>query len=475
MGSQAFPSVHPTDEATMLRPLLLALLLCLPGLTPAAAAELPIQPGDRLALEVLGERSLSREFLVDSEGAITLPLVGKVPVKGMSIPAARDELVKRISRYVRQPDVTLEFGDRAEITVAFTGLVLEPGQVRLKPGSTMLDALAAVGGLMPEDVDDTRVQIRRAGSVTPLIVDVKRLLQGESSLNVTLQEGDAVFVPPLPKTAVRVLGAVVKPGEIKRMQDLTLLEAVQAAGGPRVDADLSVVQVLRRGSTVAETVRLTDVLTGIAKNPPVGDGDVVTVNPRAGVVVKVFGSVKKPGETPLGFGATVVEAVTAAGGFAKTADPAAAFITGADGEVRTVDLTRVDGPGAAERLQAGDQLFVPEQALRRYSVVGSVHKPGAFPLPTDPAQRIYLTDALAQAGGLKDRAKKTLILVRKTTGTEEALAREIELETLISDPKANVEVLADDVLFVETSPKGPNRAREINRMLRTARRLIRRS
>ncbi|MGD1954102.1 MAG: polysaccharide biosynthesis/export family protein [Sphingomonadales bacterium] len=51
--------------------------------------------GDKIRLIVYGEDQLSGEFTVDDAGQLSLPLVGAVSARGLSIPELPDRIKKR--------------------------------------------------------------------------------------------------------------------------------------------------------------------------------------------------------------------------------------------------------------------------------------------------------------------------------------------------------------------------------------------
>lgn len=423
---------------------------------PALAEELPISTGDRLNLMVVGEADLSRTYTVDQDGDIVVPLIGKVAVLGLTPAQARAELTKRLAKFVRDPQVSVEFMERAQITVGFTGAVTKPGPVTLKKGSRLLDGLAQAEGLAM-DADPQQVTIQSRGGGQARALDLRKLLQGDVSLNVELKDGDAVYVPRIAMNAVRVLGAVRKPGEFKKQETVPLLEAILTAGGLTPDADRRKVQIVRKGAAEPEWYNLDDVLSGRVTNVVLKDGDVVTVQAIPRVAVKVFGHVTKPGESEMKAGTTVLEAITAAGGFAMDADRKAVLLTSATGEVRRLDLDEVNSPDGSIVLEPGARVFVPKAALLRYAVAGGVNEPGLYPLPPD-GSKIFLTDALAQAGGLVERAKKkNIVVVRKNPAGGEPVLHQVDFQKLLDprkrDPKANMEILATDVVIVDVEPE----------------------
>ncbi len=437
----------------------LSLSVSLPLAGGARAEELPAQSGDRLTVTVQGEADLSHAYVVDVDGNITVNLIGKVPVRGKLPAQVRDELTRRLARYVRDPQVTVDWAERAQIAVNITGAVKKPGAGHLTKGSHVLDALALAEGISPE-ADTQKVRIQRRGETSARMLDLKKLLLGDASVNLELQDGDSLTVPAIPVSIVRVFGAVKKPGDVKGGEQVTLSEAIEGGGDLTPDADKSKVQILRKNAPAAEVINYEDVASGRVPNPILKDGDTVTVPQYPRVQVNVVGYVVKGGPGELRAGSTVLDAITAAGGFAPEADKMQVTVTEAGGVKRLLNLDKTSNPDCQYRLSHGATVNVPQLPLRRFAVGGGVNSPGTFPFPADPSQKVYLTDALAAANGPVVRAKKKTIAIVRRDASGKPVPIVVNLEAYLSkktksDKNAiidNPEIHVNDVVVVDVEP-----------------------
>lgn len=120
--------------------------------------------------------------------------------------------------------------------VTVTGMVAKPGTVGFNDGMTVRQAIAAVGGT--NATADRKVRLERAGQVKEYDL---------SKEDAGLQPGDRIFVPQQQVlTYVQVEGAVMTPRRVPYREGLTLSQAVDAAGGAFVKADLGKVKVIRQ-------------------------------------------------------------------------------------------------------------------------------------------------------------------------------------------------------------------------------------
>lgn len=159
--------------------------------------EFHLGPGDRLEITVFRHDDLKRSMAVDLSGKIMFPLVGDLQASGKSVFALRDEITRKLSRFLVNPAVTIEVTEVLSRRIMVLGEVRSPGYFILETEVSALDALAKAGGA-DDDANLAKVLLmRRAGDKrTETYLDLRKALAGgDLAANVTLQNGDVVFVP----------------------------------------------------------------------------------------------------------------------------------------------------------------------------------------------------------------------------------------------------------------------------------------
>lgn len=227
-------------------------------------------PSDVIEVLVFGTPDLSRVVTIRPDGMISLPLIGEVAAAGLTPEQLRGRLAELFGRYVRDAQVTVIVREFRRVRVSVLGQVTRPGVYDLPLGATVLDALAAAQGLTPEaGLAEARL-IRQQDP--PIVIDLERLLRGETGLNQRLEDGDAVVVPEDLMARVYVVGEVTRPGVFPMRGPMTAVQAVALAGGPTRRAMLNRVRVIRRGggdsAQPATVVTLPNVV--VAKQPNTG-------------------------------------------------------------------------------------------------------------------------------------------------------------------------------------------------------------
>lgn len=114
----------------------------------SASQPYTLDSGDRLRVLVYGQDSLSNTYAVDGSGNISVPLIGSVPVRGMTTHAAALALQQRLrAGYLRDPQVSVEVDAYRPFFVL--GEVTTAGQYPYINGMTVENAVAVAGGFTP--------------------------------------------------------------------------------------------------------------------------------------------------------------------------------------------------------------------------------------------------------------------------------------------------------------------------------------
>ena len=112
-----------------------------------------LDSGDKLRIVVFGQDTLSNNYTVDAQGAVSLPLVGTVEARGLTTAQLGGAIAARLrSGYVRDPSVAVEIETYRPFFVL--GEVTFPGQYPYVPNMTVENAIAIAGGFTPRAFKD---------------------------------------------------------------------------------------------------------------------------------------------------------------------------------------------------------------------------------------------------------------------------------------------------------------------------------
>ena len=262
---------------------------------PGAALEFPpVIPGgsdyrigrqDLLDIRVFDLKELDQTVRVSDDGSITLPLLGRLSVAGLS-KSGLEHLIAELleARFVRDPQVTIFVREYESKKVAVSGAVKRPGSYEMLGEKTLLEMISLAGGL-DRDLGTEIIIFRRAddGSARRLAVDLNRLVfDADPALNLTVQPGDIVYVPTVEMVRIFVSGAVRNPNlyEVPRSEPVTVLKAITLAGGTTDRAAERRVQIIRTNGAGLRTsiaVDLRKVKKGQSTDPVLEKDDLVLV------------------------------------------------------------------------------------------------------------------------------------------------------------------------------------------------------
>lgn len=259
------------------------------GLVAAAPAqdillnrgEVRIGPRDVIDVKIVQDEKLNTHATVSDEGAITMPVVGKIVIGGMTQRQAEQRIQQVLeSRVLNKADVTVQLIEFGSKPISVVGAVTHPGNVG---GSnlTLIQAITEAGGLAPGYGKSLYV-IRTGmnGLNEQIAVDINDLMvNGNPDLNLPLSPNDVINVPVEVPLTVYVWGEVTHPGkiELRRTQNPSLLQAIAAAGGP-TDRAGKTAKITRTGdkskTLSANWKRLAE---GEGKDVPLQDGDTIYI------------------------------------------------------------------------------------------------------------------------------------------------------------------------------------------------------
>lgn len=133
-----------------------------------------------------------KTYLVNSEGDIDFPVIGKIRAAGKSLEAFKDDITSKITMYVKEPTVTVRL---ANFRVTVLGEVNRPGQYKMSDEqTTLLNAIGLAGDLTVYGKRDNILLIRNNDG--KLSKEVINLLDTSfiNSPYYQLRQGDVIYV-----------------------------------------------------------------------------------------------------------------------------------------------------------------------------------------------------------------------------------------------------------------------------------------
>jgi polysaccharide export outer membrane protein len=264
-----------------------------PPTAPAAAApatpsaEYEVGPGDVLEVNVFGNDDLSRMPTVQTNGAISLPLLGEVQVAGLTVGEVQRKITNLLAKdYLVNPQVEVKVREYQSQFVSVVGEVNSPGRKPIRGRMRLIDALVESGGFKPNasaEVMITRVDGTFDGDKRSMMVRISGAATAQDAVNLELPLKNGDIITALPKAFVTVDGEVNKPGRYAIESDLTVTGAVSLAGGlTRFGSNDVKVRRMdpQSGKVTILSVDLKDVRNGKKPDVPLLPNDVISVGRR---------------------------------------------------------------------------------------------------------------------------------------------------------------------------------------------------
>jgi protein involved in polysaccharide export with SLBB domain len=467
-----------------------------------ASQDHSLQGGDLIYVAPIGRQvSATGELhrpgiyeLSEGEGFRDLmELVGGVRASGFAKSVQIDSVNDFSQRVIRNVDATgdltdappLHDGDYVTVypvssdpvnTVQATGYVRQPRVYEFREGMRLSDLIEAAGGLR-DDAHRARADLLRRnpdGDTRTLIPIAPDALAKGSDADIPLQAYDRLVVYGTSEVewqaprAVAAQGAVVRPGNYARADNMKLSDLLRMAGSVRPEGHGDHALLLRvddRGRlAISIAVDLYDLATS---DPLLEDGDVLLVLTHAEAawepaqVVRVVGGVQEPGLIPYARGMRVSDALLRAGGAEGDHASVGLLVRKSErwdtaGESFLLDLDRIlaDDVEADLLLEPEDEIIVyrhPEVAwepAQEVQVTGAVQRGDSYP----KTEGMRVSDLLFRAGGPLGNAyleRAELYRYMEDYDRQTAIAVDL-MRALAGDDAADVLLQAGDMLHVWT-------------------------
>jgi polysaccharide export outer membrane protein len=140
---------------------------------------------------------LNQIVTVQPDGYITMQNVGSVFVQGMTVPEIQGALKKTYASVLNNPIIDIDLKDFQRPFFVVSGQVAKPGQYDLRYDTTVSQAVAVSGGLLPTARTQVLIYHRiSSGTMEVKKFNLKEILDGKNvNEDAILKPGDMIFVP----------------------------------------------------------------------------------------------------------------------------------------------------------------------------------------------------------------------------------------------------------------------------------------
>jgi polysaccharide export outer membrane protein len=206
------------------------------------ALDYVVGPQDVLKIIIFDEPTMSGTYRVDADGTFQYPMLGRVAAGGMRVRDIAQMLKTKLEDgYINRAQVAVDVDQFRSRSIFVVGEVRSPGKYPITGQMSLIEALAAAGSttsaastevliLRPRETDAAAALTPdQVGQTNVQRVNLADLQLGHLAGNVTLMEGDTIYVPKAEKFFIT--GQVRNPGAYTYERGLTVLQAISLAGG----------------------------------------------------------------------------------------------------------------------------------------------------------------------------------------------------------------------------------------------------
>lgn len=431
-------------------------------------ADYVILPGDRITVRVWGARSYDDVLFVDQQGNIFLPEVGPVHVAGLKQSALIGAVKGRLaSVFTGNVNIYVNLQSAQPVAVYVAGGVPRPGRYAGGPMDSVMSYLDRAGGILPERGSYRKIKVLRGKQLVAAMDLYAFALRGELP-SIRLKDGDTILVEPC-GPSVAAYGLLRQPARYEFTGEATGSDLL-AYALPLNNVSHASVSGVRGGAPFHVYVSLAEFGTF-----RLADGDRVEFVADARgrtIMVAVSGAIRGASRFPVLKDTrlkTLLEYVSVEPGLAYTGavylrrksvaeeqkvilsdslrrleqsalTATSSSVDEANIRVREAELIqnfvqrasqlKPDGVVVVSRagdvadilLEDGDEVIIPQRT-------DVIHVSGEVLIPKAVTwdQRMALSDYLAGAGGLSDRAdKRNILLVGLNGEVTRADSRSVE-------------------------------------------------
>ena len=203
-------------------------------------------PADSISINLTDTDDLDNTYLIDQEGMIDLPFVGKVKLDGLTLNEAQNILIEVVKDFYKNPDLQINIEEFNSSKVYIVGAVRNQKTIKLDQKPIKLIEAAIEANFNPSAQDKlfgTKGFLRRDNEVYK--INLANAFSGtDEKENFYLKKDDVIFIDRN-SDAIHVFGEVSKPGVYFPNIGYSVTELISTSGLNQITANAKKVYVIR--------------------------------------------------------------------------------------------------------------------------------------------------------------------------------------------------------------------------------------
>jgi polysaccharide biosynthesis/export protein len=256
-------------------------------------------PDDEIVISEVDAPQISgKPVVIDTEGNITLPMIGRMKAGGLTVEQLEAELDTQLKPFIKEPQVSVAVTEVRSHPVSVLGAVAKPGVIQLRGPETLYEVLSMAGGPR-EDAGSTLTVTRPrqsgelplpgaksdpSGQFSSAELNVQQILEGKNpAANIEIKPNDIISVSEASSSMVYVVGDVQRAGgfTLGGQPEVSVLRALSLAGGLGRTAKADKARIVREVPGQAKpreiAVNIPRIFSGKAEDVELEPNDVLVV------------------------------------------------------------------------------------------------------------------------------------------------------------------------------------------------------
>ena len=208
--------------------------------------EYVLGPADSISINLTDTDDIDNTYLIDQDGQIDVPFVGKINVSGLNLRNAQIALSNKIEQYYKNPDLQLKIEEFNSSKIYVVGAVGKQITINLNQKPINLIDAAIQANFNPSSSSKnfgTKGFLRRDNKVYK--IDLYNAFKSlDKKENFYLKKDDVIFIDRN-SDAIHVFGEVNKPGLYFPNLDYSITELISTAGLNQITSKTKKIYIIR--------------------------------------------------------------------------------------------------------------------------------------------------------------------------------------------------------------------------------------
>lgn len=169
-----------------------------PQLKTPEVSRYQLVPGDVVEITYRHTPEFNQTVTIHPDGFVVLEIVGDIKLSGLNLEQARQEIIKKASQRLKDPEVTLILKEFQKPYFVVSGEVAQPGKFEIREKITALQAVMMAGGFRDSAKSSQILVFRKinADFAEVKLLNLKGIKKTSDLENdLTLESGDIILVP----------------------------------------------------------------------------------------------------------------------------------------------------------------------------------------------------------------------------------------------------------------------------------------